>query len=306
MTKINMQKGKLSRAISLALLSAGTSLVLAAPTYAEEAVEETETIVVTGSRIQRSTAATPTPTTVLDSAQIEQLGFNNAGDILNSLPAFSASIGRTNSLPEDSGLELPNLRGMGTNRTLVLVNGRRHVGSKAGNSAVDVSTIPAQMIQRVEVITGAASAVYGADAVSGVVNFIMKQSYDGVRFDAKYGESAEGDGEETTFSLLAGTEFDQGRGNLLFSFDYTDRNAVRNEDRDYASRGLFWQTNVADLKQNDGQHSKYLIENRRVLPLNTAGIVSGVGFVGQYLPIGDLPPQTFDENGNLISIPKFK
>lgn len=306
-----MQKGKLARAVSLALFSAGASIGMMSPAFAQEAAEETETIVVTGSRIERSTAATPTPTTVLDAAQIEQLGYNNAGDILNSLPAFSASIGRANSLPSESGLELPNLRGMGTNRTLVLVNGRRHVGSQAGNSAVDVSSIPPQMIQRVEVITGAASAVYGADAVSGVVNFIMKQSYDGIKFDAKYGESAEGDGEETTFSLLAGTEFDQGKGNLLFSFDYTDRKAVRNEDRDYASRGLFWQTNPLNTGQNDGQPGSYLIENRRVLPLNTAGIVSptGFGFLGfdpvtgvilGYQPIGDLPAQTFDANGNPI------
>ncbi|WP_448546951.1 TonB-dependent receptor plug domain-containing protein [Thalassotalea fusca] len=311
MTIINMQKGKLSRAVSLALFSAGASIGTMSPAFAQEAAEETETIVVTGSRIQRSTAATPTPTTVLDAAQIEQLGYNNAGDILNSLPAFSGSVGRRNSIARDSGLELPNLRGMGTNRTLVLVNGRRHVGSQAGNSAVDVSTIPAQMIDRVEVITGAASAVYGADAVSGVVNFIMKQSFDGVKFDARYGESAEGDGEETIFSMLAGTEFNQGKGNLLFSFDYTDRKQVRNEDRDYASRGLYWQPNPLNSGLNDGQYGSYLIENRRVLPLNTAGIVSPTGFgflffdpvVGPvlgYQPIGELPAQTFDADGNLI------
>ena len=107
--------------------------VLALPNYhayASDADEQVETIVVTGSRIARSTAATAIPTTIIDSKQIEQLGLTNAGDILNTLPALADSVGRRNTNGDDanSGLELLNLRGLGTERTLVLVNGRRHVG----------------------------------------------------------------------------------------------------------------------------------------------------------------------------------
>lgn len=307
------KKNKITSALSVACTLLSASFVLAAPT-ASGAEEEVERISITGSRIQRSTAATPTPTTVLDSAQIAQLGLSNAGDILNTLPAFSGSLGRTSSDSTDaqSGLELPNLRGLGTARTLVLVNGRRHVGSEAGNSAVDVSSIPSQMIERVEVITGAASAIYGADAVSGVVNFIMKREYDGVKVNAEHGESAEGDGKEETLSILAGTSFDQGKGNILFSLDYTDRDAVNAGDRDYTLKAPFWQSNLADTGPNDGQPASLLRFDRRVNPLNPAGIVSPTGFgflyfdpekmlpVLGYQNIGSLPAQTFDSAGNAI------
>jgi outer membrane receptor protein involved in Fe transport len=313
-----MKQNKLSLSIKAAIALTSASLLLTNPVSAfvgaETAEENIERISVTGSRIQRSTASTPTPTTILDAAQIKQLGFSNAGDILNSLPAFSESIGRAGADTTDgqSGLELPNLRGLGTARTLVLVNGRRHVGSEAGNSAVDVSTIPSQLIERVEVITGAASAVYGADAVSGVVNFIMKSEFDGVQVNAEYGESSEGDGEEKVFSILAGTSFDQGRGNILVSLDYTDRGAVRAQDRKQALRGAFWKSNLADTGPNDGNPANILSFDRTVNPLNDAGIVSPNGFGFQsfdavngipvlgYGDIGSLPAQTFDANGNAI------
>ncbi len=264
--------------------------------------EQIESIVITGSRIQRSSAATPTPTTVLDSKQIQQLGLNNAGDILNTLPAFSQSIGRANTDGNDanSGLELLNLRGLGTERTLVLVNGRRHVGSQAGNTSVDVSTIPTQMIERVEVITGAASAVYGADAVSGVVNFIMKQSFEGFQANIQSQQSSRHDGQEKIFSMLTGTTFANDQGNILFSLDYSDRKSVRAEDRDYASRGLAWYANENDTGPNDGIASQRMASNNSFLPLNAAGIASSTGFRGYYGPIGDLGVLTFDANGKPI------
>ncbi|MCJ8271378.1 MAG: TonB-dependent receptor plug domain-containing protein, partial [Psychrosphaera sp.] len=188
--------------ISLALLSCGAACIAATPFTAQaESMAETqeitttkvERIAVTGSRIQRSSAATPVPTTVIDAEQIAQLGFVNAGDILNSLPAISGSLGGrsgTDGLNDSTaGLELANLRGLGTIRTLVLINGRRHVGSSVGNTAVDISSIPTQMIERVEIITGAAGAVYGADAVSGVVNFILKKAYEGFKGELRRGQT---------------------------------------------------------------------------------------------------------------------
>ncbi|WP_448563607.1 TonB-dependent receptor domain-containing protein [Thalassotalea ganghwensis] len=302
--------------ISVALLASSVLL----PNYALaeqvdniEQVEQTETITVTGSRIQRSSAAAPVPTTVIDANQIKQLGFNNAGDILNSLPAIAGSLGarsRTDGLSDDSaGLELPNLRGLGENRTLVLIDGRRQVGSSLGKSSVDVSSIPTQMIERVEVITGAAGAVYGADAVSGVVNFIMKKSYDGIRIDAKSGQTDRGDGEENTFSLLAGTDYANGRGNLMFSFDYTDREGVRAVDRKWSENYIGWVNSEAYFK-GSGLPQQRINHDYGFLPLNNAGIVSSSGFrpyFGEqglialgYDPIGQLAVQTFDQDGNMV------
>ena len=287
--------------ISAALFA--SSMMLPAQAFNEQIenidqAEQTETITVTGSRIQRSSAAAPVPTTVLDANQIKELGFNNAGDILNSLPAISGSIGarsRTDGLSDASaGLELPNLRGLGENRTLVLIDGRRHVGSSLGNSSVDVSSIPTQMIERVEVITGAAGAVYGADAVSGVVNFIMKKSYDGIRIDAKSGQTDRSDGEENTFSLLAGTDYADGRGNLMFSFDYTDREGVNATDRKWSENYIGWVANEQYFP-GSGLPQRRINHDLGFSPLNNAGYVSGGGW--WTVPIGNLPAQTFDEDG---------
>lgn len=315
-----MKQYRLSLSIKRQIALASASLLLSNPATAfvgeEQSSEENiERISVTGSHIQRSTASTSIPTTIIDAMQIKQLGFSNAGDILNSLPAFSNSVGRSSSTATDgqSGLELPNLRGLGTARTLVLVNGRRHVGSEAGNSAVDISTIPSKLIERVEVITGAASAIYGADAVSGVVNFVMKREFDGIQLNTEYGESAQGDGEEKVLSILAGTAFNQGKGNFLVSFDYTDRGEVKATDRAYALHAPFWKSNLADRGPNDGNPANILAFDLRFNTLNTAGIVSPNGFGPQswdgvnnipilgYGNIGSIPAQTFDASGNPIN-----
>ncbi len=287
--------------ITLAILVS----TLASPTIVQgeevkSSAEAVERIMVTGSRIQRSSAATPVPTTVLDDKQISQLGFNNAGDILNSLPAISGSLGaRSGSdglTDATAGLELANLRGLGTARTLVLINGRRHVGSSAGNTSVDLSSIPTQMIARVEVITGAAGAVYGADAVSGVVNFIMKTSYEGFKFDIKTGQTARSDGEEATLSLLTGTNFDNDKGNIMFSFDYTDRKGVEALDRTWSDKTISWATNE-QYYPGSGLAQKRINHDLGFNPLNSAGYVSQGGW--HSTNIGNLPTQTFNPDGTM-------
>jgi outer membrane receptor protein involved in Fe transport len=294
--------------IHLALIACALSTpVLSAQEVVEE--DQIETIQVTGSRIQRSSAATPVPTTVIDAQQIEQLGFTNTGDLLSSLPAISGSVGARSGSggtgDSGAGLELANLRGLGVDRTLVLVNGRRHVGSSLSNTSVDVGTIPIQMIERVEVITGAAGAIYGADAVSGVVNFIMKKSYDGFKADIKYGETSEGDGEEVTLSLLGGTSFDNGKGNVMVSLDYTDRQNVHSLDRSWSKEELSW-VNSEVYTAGSGLPQKRLAYDIGFTPLNNMGVVGGspFGYVPSidglgYNPIGDLPPQTFNADGSL-------
>ena len=149
--------------------------------------QELTEVVVTGSRIRRTAASAPTPLIQVSRADLTNTGMGNIIDVLADVPALSGSIvpeDTTGSGLNDGGLSLLNLRDLGSNRTLTLVDGRRHVGSSSGSLAVDVDTIPRLLIERVELVTGANSAQYGADAVSGVVNFILRRNFSGVEVDA--------------------------------------------------------------------------------------------------------------------------
>lgn len=213
------------------------------PAYAEEMKEEkVERISVTGSRIKHESAQMATPTTIVDAETIAQFGVKNIGDLMNKLPALMDGIGGSNTNfqnggnTDNAGLELANLRGLGVNRTLVLVDGRRHVAGGAETAAVDMSMIPVALIERVEIITGGASAIYGADAVTGVINFIMKKDFDGFELDASYGKTAENDGEKNDLSLSWGSNFDNGRGNFTISAAYSDQDEIMMKERDYANK----------------------------------------------------------------------
>lgn len=213
------------------------------PAYTEEINEEKiEKISVTGSRIKHESAQMATPTTIVDAETIAQFGVKNIGDLMNKLPALMDGVGGSNTNfqnggnTDNAGLELANLRGLGVNRTLVLVDGRRHVAGGAQTAAVDMSMIPVALIERVEIITGGASAIYGADAVTGVINFIMKKDFDGFELDASYGKTAENDGEKNDLSLSWGTNFDNGKGNFTISAAYSDQDEIMVKDRDYANK----------------------------------------------------------------------
>lgn len=195
--------------------------------------EQLEEITVTGSRISRSTFVTPTPVTILDAEAIEISGTVNIGDLLNELPALGATFGTQNSdrFIGTAGLNLLDLRRMGTARTLVLVNGQRHVPGSIGSAAVDVNSIPAGLIERVEVITGGASAVYGADAVTGVVNFILKRDFEGVELQMQTGESTDGGLTRSSVDLIAGFNLDDGRGNAVIALEYSEVGGLTAADR---------------------------------------------------------------------------
>ncbi len=226
--------------ISTALLA----VIISAPVMAEEQASEdpVERISVTGSRIKHESAQMATPTTILDSEAISQFGVKNIGDLMNKLPALMDGVGGGNTnfqnggSTNNAGLELANLRGLGVNRTLVLVDGRRHVSGSAEDAAVDMSMIPVGLIERVEIITGGASAIYGADAVTGVINFIMKKDFEGFDLDASYGQSAQNDGKETDLSLSWGSNFDNGNGNFTVSAAYSNQDEIMVKDRDYANK----------------------------------------------------------------------
>lgn len=200
----------------------------------EDADALMEEIIVTGSHIRRTGLTTPTPLQVVTTEDIDLGAEVNIGEFLNQLPSMGAPpISRTNSnfFSDASGIVTIDLRGLGSSRTLTLVNGRRFVAGVPGTSAVDLNTIPTPMIERVEVITGGASAAYGSDAVSGVVNFILKDNFEGVEFSSRWETTDESDGEETDISLLLGGNFDDGRGNVTIYFGYTDQKAVFSRDR---------------------------------------------------------------------------
>lgn len=190
-------------------------------------------IVVTGSRIARGALEQPTPITVINSATIEQSGFSNAGDILNQYAQFGVGTGLSTNQAgynTDAGATFLNLRGLGTNRTLVLVDGLRRVSGGSSSSAVDLSTIPANMIDHIEIITGGASSVYGADAVSGVVNVILKHNAEGLELSARSGISSRGDNATESVSATYGQPLSD-RGEFTFGVSWNRESPLSAERR---------------------------------------------------------------------------
>ena len=207
------------------------SACLLSSAHAQE-TEPLEEITVTGTRIARDTLTTPAPVTVLDAETIRNTGAVNLGDVLNELPALGSTFGSQNSdrFIGTAGLNLLDLRRLGTARTLVLVNGQRHVAAQIGGAGVDVNSIPAILIDRVEVVTGGASAVYGADAVTGVVNFILRDDFEGTTVTVQGGNSDDGL-TRSSGELVTGFNFSEGRGNAVVAIEYSESGDLTAADR---------------------------------------------------------------------------
>lgn len=191
-------------------------------------------IIVTGSRIARNVNLDSTvPVTSVNADELLDTGNLSLGDALNQLPALRSTFSQSNSTRfiGTAGLSLLDLRGLGTDRTLVLVNGRRHVTSTPGDFRVDVNTIPSDLLLRTDVVTGGNSAIYGSDAVSGVVNFILRDDYEGIRLRGQGGISEEGDRGSYFISGIAGMNFADGRGNITVHGEYSRSNPVYFADR---------------------------------------------------------------------------
>ena len=229
---------KVRRAVRLALLMGGTTALLAnSAAFAQEqdaAEKPMEEVVVTGSRIVSTNLDSPSPVQTISSEDIAKTGTVNLQELLLKNPTFGTPLlSRTNSnfLTSGAGVSTVDLRNLGVDRTLTLVNGRRFVSGLPGSAAVDYNTIPAQFIERVDVLTGGASAVYGSDAVAGVVNIILKKNFEGVAFDGQYGQSAESDNQETQVGITFGTNTEDGRGNVMAHVGYTKQGEVMSADR---------------------------------------------------------------------------
>jgi len=196
---------------------------------ADTALEE---IIVTGSRIARPDFTSASPIVSVDQARFEQTSATSVGAVLETLPQFVPTFGSTSNNPANGGQANLALRGLPTTATLVLLDGRRLMPAN-GTGVVDVNIVPPALVESVEIITGGASAVYGSDALAGVVNFRLRDDFEGVEIDAMGGVTDEGDGDDYSFGLAAGTDFAGGRGSVMGYAGYAHRELVA-----YAERGF--------------------------------------------------------------------
>jgi outer membrane receptor protein involved in Fe transport len=206
-----------------------------------------EEIVVTGSRILRRDYSSQSPLVTVDSSAFTERTNVGLEATLNQLPQFNSNGAGSQAASSAAGTPFPqasaapgaatvNLRGLGLNRSLVLFNGRR-LQPINGQLVVDLNTIPSAAVDRVEIISGGAAAVYGADAIGGVVNLITKKNFDGVQFNVQSGITQEGDGNETSLSGVFGASFADGRGSVMLGADYSDRDLILGKDRDWVVEG---------------------------------------------------------------------
>jgi iron complex outermembrane recepter protein len=189
-------------------------------------------IVVTGSRIARRDLVSESPIVTVGQDLIAKSGSSTIETSLNQLPQFTASSTGSSNLNSRGGQANADLRGLGVQRTLVLMDGRRMQPSNSDGS-VDLNTVPDALLENVEVITGGASAVYGSDAIAGVLNFKIKDHFNGAQVSAQYGLADRGDGASTNISAAFGGNFADDKGNAILGLSYSDRNSVFGADRPF-------------------------------------------------------------------------
>jgi len=230
---------KLMKKTSLSLAIGGILGLSAAGMYPQHAnaqapgADMLEEVVVTGSRIRRPDLAGANPVSVIDRGELQAQSFTSIGDVLQQMPYSAGAAVNTQVNNGGSGAVNFSLRGLGSSRTLVLVNGRRAVPSGLGaNSVVDLNNIPMNMIERVEVLKDGASSVYGSDAVAGVVNIITRQDFEGVDLSVTHGQTSQRDGDQTTAEFSFGTASD--RGNFIVNGFYTEQKPIWAGDREFS------------------------------------------------------------------------
>lgn len=225
---------------SLTAAAVAASLGFPAFAVAQDAQDETgaeeqvERIQVTGSRIRRTDMEGANPVQVLSREDLDKVGIASVGDILQNIPSAGSAINTTVNNGGDGSVQL-DIRNLGANRTLVLVNGRRWAPTLGG--AVDLNNIPSSIIERIEVLKDGASAVYGSDAISAVVNIITRKDFNGVQFNSYVGEYDEGDGRTEQYDLSIGTASD--RGSAFFNASYTKQEPVMAGDREISAVPVF-------------------------------------------------------------------
>ncbi len=258
-TNQKIRGGAVAVAVSLACAQTG---------YAQqnEGSASIEEIVITGSRIRTGRQAPSIPIDTVTSEDLKLSGFQNVEEVLNNMPQFVPSrTASTNSTadPNATGAATLDLRGLGGQRSLVLVNGRRYMFFD-GSQRTDINNIPSSLIERVEVVTGGASAVYGSDAIGGVVNFILRDDFEGVEIRSQFNQTSEGDGNVIDISLTLGGNFADDRGNAVVVFNYLDRDAIMTTDRGFSSSVLRDVTDANGDRVLDAGGSTF-VPNSRIL-----------------------------------------
>ena len=267
--------------ITVAAALAATGAVV--PVFAADSSRMIEEVVVTGSRIKKSDFVSNAPVATISAAQIDLTGTINTESLLNTMPQMVPGLDRTSNNP-GNGTATVNLRGLGSNRTLVLINGTRANPTTQGGS-VDINNIPTALIARIEILTGGASAIYGSDAVAGVVNFILKDDFEGVKFSQSAEQSEEGDAGIYQTELTIGANFDDGRGNVVLSMSYTDREDLFQGDRKFST--------FAQFDDVDANGNAILIDG------GSSGIPGTSIFTGEFPVFAPDGAVTFDQDGSM-------
>jgi iron complex outermembrane recepter protein len=267
----------LSQTIKFVLLGSASAMV-AMPAFAQdEEVETLEKVTVTGSRIKRTEAETAQPITIVTRDAIEKSGFTSVGDILQRLPEIGPSINTQFNNGGDGSTTI-DLRNLGANRTLVLMNGRRWVPGIGG--AVDINTIPTAIIESIEVLKDGASAIYGSDAIAGVVNIITRKNYDGASASGFYGQNAEGDNTRYAADFTIGTSNDN--GSVSISASYVKEEPVFAGDRAQSAVPNFG-LNPRATGSSTTPSGRYTVTGRTGTFTNS-GATTGQNVATQYRP----------------------
>lgn len=254
---------------------------------------EIDEVVVTGSRIARTGYDTPTPVTVIDESAIQASGRSNLADFVNELPSVVGSdrpSTANRSLSSGAaGLNTINLRSLGNQRTLVLLDGRRSVGS-VSQGTVDVNTFPQGLIKSIEIVTGGASAAYGSDAVSGVVNFMIDREFTGIKTNLEAGSTTYGDDDNRTVSLTAGHAFADDRARVLFYAESSRREGVYGVPRDWLDAGWHMVNNPAYTATN-GAPEYFVTPNSGQSVMTPGGIITTTALRGTYFGVNGVVNQ---------------
>ncbi|WP_428262384.1 TonB-dependent receptor domain-containing protein [Haliangium sp.] len=273
---------------------------------------EGEVIMVTGSRIKHSSLVAPVPLTTIDAEDVVLSGKTDIVDVVQRVPGLMNSINTAQTadqqgvegdadLGSNVGVATLNLRALGTKRTLVLVDGHRHVGGRPGDTAVDVNTIPTALVDRIEVLTGGASAIYGADAVSGVVNFIMKRDLEGFDTRAQVDINGQGDGAKTFLSTAAGTKFADGKGSAMIAMEYRRQGKYLCGDADFC-RDFGVLDDDGNPFNEDGDQPPRVFQRHRTFAISSAMGRIGIDFDGDGNPDAEAPDGFFlDTDGDGVN-----
>ena len=287
-TQLRLSAGSLAVGLALASTTAyaqdegaGDSVDISTETGLDDV--PTGTIVVTGSRIVRQDFGTVSPTITVGEELLENRQFNNVAEALNQNPFFdvpgqspTGTIGNA-----DVGQNFVNFFGLGSQRTLTTVNGRRVVAANAptvfNNAApglqVDLNIIPTIMVDRIEAVAVRGAPIYGSDAISGTINVILKNDFEGLELDGNYGVTERGDSEEYRMSGLMGSNFADGRGNVTIAVEHTRTKGLLERDRyDFICAACSFQTNPLNTGPDDGIPDRVLIQDARVSFATNDGI----------------------------------